>query len=179
MPVKSSVIVVLLMGLAACEKTESPAQAQARQEQETAAFKTQAQALASSWERWAAAGQADSIAAAFTDAGYELPPNAPPVHGRDAIKAFQTQLASMGSTTIHLSVDEVMVSGPVGTVRGAYEFSLTPAAGSPAGVTAMADTGKWVSAMRQTGGQWQFTTLMWNSNIPLPPPPAPAPARRR
>jgi ketosteroid isomerase-like protein len=179
MRVKSSVIAVLLMGLAACQKPEDPAQVQARLDQEAAAFKTQIVALMGGWERWTAAGQADSITAAFTDGGYELPPNAPPIHGRDAIKAFQTQMASMGSTTIHLSVDEVMANGPVGTARGAYEFSLTPGANAPAGATAVADTGKWIGTLRQNGGQWQFTALMWNSNIPLPPPPAPAPARRR
>jgi ketosteroid isomerase-like protein len=178
MRLQSSVFAVMLMGLAACQKPETPAQAQVRLDQEAAAFKTQAQALTASWERWTAAGQADSIAAVFTDGGYELPPNAPPIHGRDAIKAFQTQLASMGSTTIHLSVDEVMANGPVGTARGAYEFSLTPA-DSSTGATAMADTGKWLGTLRQNGSQWQFTALMWNSNIPLPPPPAPAPARRR
>jgi ketosteroid isomerase-like protein len=179
MRVLPSVSVVVLMGLAACQKPESPAQAQARLEQETATFKTQMVALAGSWERWTAAGQADSLSAAFTDGGYELPPNGAPIHGRDAIKAFQTQMASMGSTTLHLSVDEVMASGPVGTVRGAYEFSLTPAAGAPAGTTAIADTGKWLGTLHQDAGQWRFTTLMWNSNIPLPPPPAAAPARRR
>ena len=173
-----SVSVGLLMVLAACQKPETAAQAQARMDQEAAAFRTQMQALTGNWERWTAAGQADSIAAAFTETGYELPPNAPPVHGRDAIKAFQTQLASLGQTTIHISVDEVMANGPVGVARGAYEFSLVPGPNAPAGVAA-ADTGKWLGALRQNGGQWQFTTLTWNSNIPLPPPPAPTPARRR
>ncbi|HMA45335.1 MAG TPA: nuclear transport factor 2 family protein [Gemmatimonadales bacterium] len=171
---------VALVALGACQKPpETPAQAQARMEQEAAALRTQVQTLASGWERWTAAGQADSIAAIFVDQGYELPPNAPPVHGRDAIKAFQTQLASMGQSTIHLSVDEVMANGPVGVARGAYEFALVPGPAAPAGMTALADTGKWVGALRQSDGQWRFTSMMWNSNIPLPPPPAPAPAPRR
>jgi ketosteroid isomerase-like protein len=179
MRVMPNVSAVVLMGIAACQKPESPAQVQARLDQETAAFRTQMVALAGNYERWTTAGQGDSIAAVFTDGGYELAPNAPPIHGRDGIKAFETQMAAMGSTTIHLSVDEVMASGPVATARGAYEFSLTPAAGAPAGAMAIADTGKWLGTLRQNGAQWQFTALIWNSNIPLPPPPAPAPARRR
>lgn len=168
-----------LVGLSACQKPpETAAQAQTRMEQEAAALRTQVQTLAGAWERWTAAGQADSIAAIFTDQGYELPPNAPPVHGRDAIKAFQTQLAAMGQATIHLSVDEVMANGPVGVARGAYDFSLVPA-NAPAGAAAAADTGKWLGTLRQSDGLWQFTSMMWNSNIPLPPPPAPAPSRRR
>lgn len=177
-----SLVVATTMGLTACQKPpETPAQAQARMDQEAAALRTQVQTLTSGWERWTAAGQADSIAAIFTDQGYELPPNAPPVHGRDGIRAFQTQLASWGQSTIQLSVDEVMANGPVGVARGAYEFSLVPGPNAPAGMTALADTGKWVGALRQSDGQWQFTTVIWNSNIPLPPPPppAPAPSRRR
>jgi hypothetical protein len=46
-------------------------------------------------------------------------------------------------------------------------------------MSAVADTGKWLGALRQDNGKWLFTSLIWNSNIPLPPPPAPAPARRR
>lgn len=172
--------VAVLTGLAACQKPpETAAQAQARMDQEAAAFRTQVQALTGGWERWIAAGQADSIAAVFVDQGYELPPNVPPVHGVEAIKAFQAQLASMGQSTIHLSVDEVMANGPIGVARGAYEFTLVPGSNAPAGTTALADTGKWLGALRQTGTQWRFTSLMWNTNIPLPPPPAPAPARRR
>lgn len=169
-----------LAGLAACQKpTERPDQAQARLDQEAAALRTQVQALASGWERWTVAGQADSIAAVFADQGYELPPNAPPAHGRDAIKAYQAQLASMGTTTLHLSVDDVMANGPIGIVRGAYDLAIQPGATAPAGMAAVADTGKWLGALRQSGGQWQFTALMWNSNIPLPPPPPPAPTTRR
>ena len=179
MRVALSVSAGLLTVLAACQKPETAAQAQARMDQETAAFRTQVQSLTGSWERWTAAGQADSIAAAFTETGYELPPNAPPVHGRDAIRAFQAQLASLGQSTLHLSVDEAMANGPIGVARGAFEFSLVPGPNAPAGTPTAADTGKWVGALRQNGGQWQFTILTWNSNIPLPPPPAPAPARRR
>lgn len=169
-----------LAGLAACQKPpETPAQAQARMDQEAAAAKTQIQALAGNWERWAAAGQADSIAAVFVDQAYQLPPNAPPAHGRAAIQAYHAQQASLGQTTLHLSVDEVVANGPFAVARGAYDLAIQPGPSSPVGMTAVADTGKWLGALRQSDGQWQFTSLMWNSNIPLPPPPAPAPSRRR
>jgi ketosteroid isomerase-like protein len=168
-----------LLGVVGCTpKPETPEQAQTRMEQEAAAARTQIEAVASNWIRFAAAGQADSIAGLFTESGYELPPNAPPVMGRSAIQAHQAQLFALGQWTVHISVDQVSANGPLAFSRGAYDLSLTPGPNAPAGMTAVADTGKWVGEWKQTGGTWQFATLMWNSNIPLPPPPAPTPARR-
>jgi len=168
-----------LLGVAACApKPETPEQAQTRMDQEAAAARTQIEALAKRWEGWNAAGQADSIAAAFTDRGYQLAPNAPPAMGREAIQASQVQTFSMGQSTIHISVDQVSANGPLAVARGAYDVGVTPGPNAPAGMTAIADTGKWVGELRQSGGTWQFATLIWNSNIPLPPPPAPTPARR-
>jgi len=169
-----------LLGAAGCTpKPETPEQAQARMEQEATAARTQIEALAKRWEGWEAAGQAESVATAFTDRGYELPPNAPPIMGREAIQANQAQLFSMGQWSVHISVDQVTANGPMAFARGAYDIAMTPGPNAPAGTMAIADTGKWVGELRQTGSTWQFATLMWNSNIPLPPPPAPAPARRR
>jgi ketosteroid isomerase-like protein len=169
----------LLVALAACQKAETPQQAATRMQQETDSARTAVQAMTANWSRWTAAGQADSIAGLFVDQGYELPPNAPPVHGRDAIKAFEAQDASLGQITLDLSVDDVAANGPVASARGAYEFTLQPGAGAPTGMTALADTGKWVGTLRQEGGQWQFTAVIWNSNRPLPPPAPAAPARRK
>jgi ketosteroid isomerase-like protein len=167
------------MGLTACQKPETAAQLATRLQAEATAARPQFEQVAKAWERWSAAGQSDSIAGAFVEDAYELPPNAPPQHGRAAIQAFHTQQASLGQTTVHISVDEVMANGPLATSRGAYDIAIQPGPNAPAGMTAVADTGKWVGVWRKTGDQWQFTTLIWNSNIPLPPPPAPAPTRRR
>ncbi len=169
---------VALLGMAGCApKPETPEQAQARMDQEAAAARPQIEALAKRWEGWSAAGQADSIAAAFTERGYELPPNETPKMGREAILAYETQTLGMGPVTLHLSVDQVSANGPLAVARGAFDVSVTPGPNAPAGMTAVADTGKWVGELRQTGGTWQFATLIWNSNMPLPPPPPPA--RRR
>lgn len=169
-----------LVGLAACQKPpETAAQAEARMEREAAAARSSIVAQARSWEQWTSAGQADSMAGQFLEDAYDLPPNAPPVHGRAAIQAYYAQQASLGQTTVHLSVDDVMANGPLAVARGAYDIAIQPGPSAPPGMTTVADTGKWVGALRQSSGQWQFTSLIWNSNIPLPPPPAPAPSRRR
>ncbi len=168
-----------LLSVVGCTpKPETPEQAQTRMEREAAAARPQIDAMARNWERWVTAAQADSLAGEFTDRGYQLPPNAPPAMGHDAIVAFHNQLFSMGQWTVHISVDQVTANGPLAVSRGVYDLALTPGPNAPAGVTAIADTGKWVGELRQIGGTWRYATLMWNSNIPLPPPPAPTPARR-
>ena len=166
----------ILLGLAGCQKAETPEQAQARMDRESAAARTQFEAVARSWEGWTAAAQADSIAGAFAEQGREFPPNAALVVGRDAIKAYQVQLFGMGRWTIRLTVDEATANGPVAVSRGTYVVAVKPGPNAPAGMAAIADTGKYVSGWRQTGGKWEFTDLIWNSNLPLP---APAPARRK
>jgi uncharacterized protein (TIGR02246 family) len=171
--------VALLLTSSCGPKPETPEQAQSRMDREAAAARTQVDALARSWERWEAAGQADSIATAFTDRAYQLPPNGPPVFGREAIQAYQAQQFSLGQWTVHISVDQVSANGPLAVSRGAYDLAMTPGPNAPPGMTAVADTGKWVGELRQADGTWRFATLIWNSNIPLPPPPAPAPSRRR
>jgi ketosteroid isomerase-like protein len=170
---------VALFGVAGCApKPETPDQAQARMDREAAAARPQIEAVAKNWERWAAAGQADSIASVFIEKGYELPPNAPPNFGRQAVQAYEAQTFAMAQVSVHISVDQVSANGPLAVSRGAYDLAVTPGPHSPPGMTAIADTGKWVGEYRQTGGTWQIATLIWNSNIPLPPPPAPAPGRR-
>ena len=107
---------IALVGSAGCKpKPETPEQAQARMEQEAASARPQIEAVSKRWEGWVAAAQPESIAAAFTDRGYELPPNARPVMGHDGIVAFQTQLFSMGQWTVHISVHREL---PIGRISG-------------------------------------------------------------
>jgi ketosteroid isomerase-like protein len=170
---------VLLLGVAACQKPETPAQVATRMGQESAAAKTQLQALARNWERWTAAGQVDSFPSAFTDDGRELPPHAPAAVGSAAIRAFHAQQAAVGASAVAISVEDVTANGPMAVGGGTFVASLTPGPGVPAGMTAVADTGKWLAQLRQTGGTWRFVALIWNSNLPLPTPaPAAAPAQK-
>ena len=166
----------LLLGLAGCQKAETPEQALARVEQESAAARAAIEAVARSWESWNTAGQADSIASLFADQGRMLPPNEPAVVGRDAINAFQAQQFAMGQSTLRIIVEDVQANGPVAVARGTYTFDLTPGPNAPAGMTAIADTGKWVERLTLAGTKWEVNDLIWNSNIPLPPPP---PAARK
>src|SRR5215472_7672720 len=62
----------------ACGSTkETQTQTQVRMAQEAVAVKSALAPIAQSWQRWFAAGQADSVAANFTDGGRQMPPNEP------------------------------------------------------------------------------------------------------
>ena len=56
------------------------------------------------WARLTAAGHADSLADLYHANGVMLPPNMPPVRGRDAIRGFMTMMNSMSSPPPVLTV---------------------------------------------------------------------------
>lgn len=167
----------LLLILVGCQKPETPEQAQARMSREVAAARPLLDAVARNWERYTAANQPDSIALLFTEQGEQLPPNAPPTVGRPAIQAYQAQQLSQGQVTISISSDEVLVNGPLAISRGAYTLDIKPGPHSPAGLKAIADTGKYLIHWHQIGGKWLIADVAWSSNIPLPAPPKPAAAK--
>src|SRR5436853_7784080 len=63
----------------------------------TAEAKQAIDAADANWARLTAAGHADSLAELYHVNGVMLPPNMPPVHGRDAIRGFMTTMNSMSS----------------------------------------------------------------------------------
>jgi ketosteroid isomerase-like protein len=168
---------VLLVGVVGCQKPETPAQVATRMGQESAAAKTQIEAVAKRWEGWTAAGQADSFPTVFTAQGMELPPHAPAAVGPAAIQAVHAQQAALGQWTLHLTVDDVTANGPLAVARGTYVTALTPGPNAPAGIPA-ADTGKWVGQYQQADGNWKTVALIWNSDLPLPMPPTTPTARK-
>ena len=163
----------LLLVLASCQKPETPEQAQARMSREVATARPALDSIARRFERYTAANQADSIALLFTEQGEELPPNTRPAVGRPAIQAFEAQLIGQGATTLSISADEVLVNGPLAVSRGGFTLDITPGAHAPAGMKAIADTGKYLLHWHQIGGKWLIADLGWSSNVPLPVPPAP------
>src|SRR5436309_3567122 len=63
----------------------------------TAEAKKAIDAADANWARLTATGHADRLADLYHANGVMLPPNMPPVHGRDAIRGFMTTMNSMSS----------------------------------------------------------------------------------
>jgi uncharacterized protein (TIGR02246 family) len=101
--------------------------------------------------------------------GVQMPPDAPPNVGKEAILA--NMVGAMGLFSFEdfaIDNEEVTVSGDLAVVRGTYSTSMVPTAGGDP----LPVDGKYMSVlMRQSDGEWKLYRDIFNSNVP---PAAPA-----
>ena len=130
------------------------------------------EALNANAERWYRAGQADSLAAMFAEDAWQLPPNMPPVHGRDSLRAFWRTAFTWGSWEFDLETQDVATGGAIAVERGRYQLKFTPGPDAP--MPAVEDRGTYVVYWRQdSDGQWR---AVWDAPVSeLPPAGAPRP----
>jgi ketosteroid isomerase-like protein len=156
--------------LTACQKAETPEQAAARMEQETAAARTAIEAQAAAFGTHFSAGHAEQVAAIFTEDAEVLPPNEKSVAGRANIQKYFGDFLALGTSTLSLTVQGVAASGTHAVDRGTYTFAFTPGPNAPPGMKAIADTGKYVAHWVNQGGTWLMAHDMWNSDLAPPQP---------
>jgi ketosteroid isomerase-like protein len=169
---------VVALIAAACARTETPEQARDRMRAETEAARAAIDQDLEAFVRHFNAGQADSLAMHFAENARILPPNEPAVHGRDSIRAWIANMFAAGSWTLTARNEEVIANGPLGVQRGTFTLSFTPGPNTPPGMTAMTDTGKFITHVHKVDDRWLIVDDIWNSDRPLPPPP-PARGGRR
>jgi uncharacterized protein (TIGR02246 family) len=120
------------------------------------------------WFERFAAGDADGVAALYADDALFMPPGAPAVSGRAAIRDFvASDIANLKGAGLGMKADEVTdggMSGDLAWVTGT--FSVTDASG------AAVDKGKYVTIYRKAGGKWPIIRDTYNSDQPPPAPPA-------
>lgn len=121
-------------------------------------------------ERWYLAGQADSLATLFAEDAWQLPPNMPPVVGRDSLRAFWTRAFTWGRWEFDLQSQDVITSGPIAFERGRYTLTFTPGDQSP--IPAVADRGNFVVLWRR--GQDGQSRAVWDAPVSELPPPGAA-----
>src|SRR5258705_4177168 len=83
--------------------------------------------------RWYASGEIDSIASMFAEDAWQMPPNSPPLVGREAIRQFWSQAVKWGKWEFSLQTQDVSVSGPVAVERGKYVLKFVPGPAAPTG----------------------------------------------
>jgi ketosteroid isomerase-like protein len=77
-----------------CQRPEAVQQEPSIEDQSRQA-RTEIEATLATWERWVAEGKVDSLASLLTENTNILPPNAPPIVGRDAwLAVFRPQLTT-------------------------------------------------------------------------------------
>jgi uncharacterized protein (TIGR02246 family) len=132
------------------------------------------QAADQNWEKAYNAGNADGVASLYDEQAVLLPPGAPGVNGRAAIKAFfANDIAGSQKAGVVFTLGLKPaggVSGDMGWQSGTY--AVKDKAGK------VVDTGKYLSVSRKKDGKWLYVRDTWNADAVPPPAPSAAPAKK-
>jgi len=102
------------------------------------------------------AGNADAAAAAYTEDAVLLPPGAPPVRGRTAIREFW---AGVDVEAFVLRTVALEVAGDRAAERGTWALTLRDPEGGE-----QSQAGSYVVVWRNEGGAWQLHWDIWNAD---------------
>lgn len=106
-------------------------------------------------------GDADAAAALYAPDAVRMPPDAPEIPGREAIR--QNLEAAFGNADIEVQVfvDETEFSGELASVRGTFVLTTVPKDGSASAEM----QGNWMRLMRrEPDGRWLVARELWNSD---------------
>ena len=124
----------------------------------------------SAWFAAHNAGDADAVAALYTDDAVISAPGAPPARGSAAVRqAIAKDIADMGGGGFTLAPSpsaEVGVSGDLGWIWNT--FTVKEKSG------ATVDAGKYLTLLTRKDGEWRIMRDIWNSDGPAAPPAQPA-----
>lgn len=104
----------------------------------------------------------DSIAAHWTDSTVIMPPNAPILRGREAVRAWVVAfLDQMRLVDGRFMESEVAISGDLALERVAFQLTVQPVGGGETVV----DVGKGLHVYRrQSDGSWRLVMDIWNAD---------------
>lgn len=97
----------------------------------------------------------------FAEDAVQMPPDAPPLHGREAIQQGASGLFGAGADLRFETAEvEVASSGDMGFSRGKYFLALE----TPGGL--VQDEGSYVEVWEKIGGEWKITADIYNTDLP-------------
>ena len=132
------------------------------------------QAADQSWVKAYNAGNADAVASLYDEQAVLLPPGAPAVNGRAAIRAFfakDTAESQKAGVSFSLGPKPAGgVSGDMGWQSGTY--AVKDKSGK------VVETGKYLSVSMKKGGKWLYVRDTWNADGAPPPTESAAPAKK-
>ena len=118
------------------------------------------------------AGDADALAAAYTEDAVILPPNAPAISGRAGIREFwaadSENARAAGLKFVFPGDGPAEVSGDLAYESGS--FQVVDASG------AAVVTCKYIGVFKKVDGKWLLVRDTWNTDAPPAPAPAAEPA---
>ncbi|MFN6962261.1 MAG: YybH family protein [Pyrinomonadaceae bacterium] len=115
------------------------------------------------WSNATGKKDVEAAMAFIADDAVMLPPNAPMLSGKEAVKKEWNNMMALNDLSIKWEPTKVQVaeSGDIGYTIGTYEMSFTdPKAGK------VNDKGKYVEIWKKVNGKWVCQYDMYNSDIP-------------
>jgi len=104
----------------------------------------------------------DTFASFYTEDAVFLPPHAPAVKGRAAIRAWLEKFPPVTAFTAHNDV--VKGGDDVAYVVGSFTMTI-----APPGAAAINDVGKYLEVrLKQPDGRWLIAADTFNSDLPMP-----------
>ncbi len=103
----------------------------------------------------------EALTSRFAEDAVRMPPNAPEIHGRAAIRQSVEMMPPIRSFSFRMtSLDG---NGSIAYMRGQWSYTLEPPGGE-----AVVDSGKILIVFeKQEDGSWLTVTDAWNSNLPV------------
>lgn len=118
-------------------------------------------AMSDRWVEALAAGDIDGMVGLYTADCRIMPPNAPMIEGRDAVRSSFSELMDAGITG-EIKTIESTVAGDIGYKIGTY--TLIAPDGS------VVAKGKFSESWKKTSAGWQMSSDMFSSDLPNPGP---------
>ena len=112
------------------------------------------------WETARNAGDADALAELHTENAQVLPPGAPVIEGRAAIRTYFRNQFEQHAAPMTFDERDIIVFGNIAYRQGIYSMALDDG---------RTEYGKFIQLWRKYDGVWKIHRQMWSSNgQPLP-----------
>lgn len=148
-----TVVALVWLALSACEQRPGPAQL-------TDADRNAIRDRVPSFDKSVLAADWPAVISVYTEDGILMPPNAPAVQGRAAMRKFFEGFPKI--TEFKQSVVEIEGGGDLVYVRGTYEMTMIP----PGAKSPQKDKGKVLAVWRkQPDGSWLVSRVSWNPDL--------------
>ncbi len=150
--IQNAAMMLLIIGLTCCDKTGT---------QDDARDIADIKALSATRAKAFNEGNADDIAAAFTEGGNLMAPDMISMTGREAVRGYYQRIFDQYKTFLESGYKEVMVSGNLAYGVGYAKVKLVAHNGGDT----LVSTAKYINILqRQDDGSWLTTHDIWNGN---------------